>query len=78
MITMKRLGPNDSTFCELQHKTNAAFTSHHQEKSADGIYITMVQVGSAGSNISPIPMVNSNMPWNLPVALIAISNAHWK
>ena len=78
MITMKGLGPNDSTVCELQHKTNAVFTSHHLEKSADGIYITMFQVGSADSNISLIPMVISNMPWNLPVALITISNAHWK
>ena len=78
MITMKRHGPNDSTFYELQHKTKIPFTSYHQEKSADGIYITMFQVGSAGSNISPIPMVSSNMPWNLPVALIAISDAHWK
>ena len=78
MITMERHGPNDSTFCQLQHKTNAAFTSHHQEKSADGIYITMFQVGSAGSNISLIPIGSYNMPWNLPVALIAISNAHWK
>ena len=78
MITMNSHGPNDSTFYELQHETKVPFTSYHQEKLADGIYITMFQAGSAGSHISPIPMVSSNMPWNLPVALLAISDAHWK
>lgn len=78
MITIKCHGPNDSTFCALQHEFTVAFTSYPHEKLADGTCVAMFQVGSAGSKISPIPIASYNVPWNLSEVSIDTSDAPWK